>query len=354
MHLIHGGDVFSLAEKLGCDDKKIIDFSVNINPLGLAPSVRTALAQNLDLAVQYPDPLCRKLTEAISDYYGLLKESILCGNGAADLIFRLVYVCKPKRALILAPTFAEYALAMEQVGCEVVAYNLKENNNFNIQEDFLEILTPDLDMVWLCNPNNPTGQLTSKTFLLKVLEKCETFSIKLIVDECFMDFVEAPEKYSLLAELGNYKCLVILKAFTKFYAMAGLRLGYGCFSDLELKKAVQQAAQPWSVSGIAQLAGVVALNDDEYAKETKALIRREYDYIQEHLTRLGFYCYPSAADYILFKSPIKGLKEMLMEKGILIRHCGNYTGLTDLHYRIGIKSHEQNQLLIEALEQLKY
>ncbi|MEG0319482.1 MAG: threonine-phosphate decarboxylase CobD [Niameybacter sp.] len=352
MTLIHGGDIFTLAQKLECNEQEIIDFSVNINPLGLTPSVRQALIENVDLAIQYPDPLCRKLTEAIAKHYDLEASSILCGNGAADLIFRLAYVCKPKRALVLAPTFAEYALALKQVGTKVEQYLLKEENNFNVEEDFLEYLTQDLDMVWLCNPNNPTGQLIPKSFLLKVLERCEALDIKLIVDECFMDFVEVPSGYSLLQELGNYKCLVILKAFTKFYAMAGLRLGYGCFGDTGLKQAVQEAAQPWSVSGLAQLAGVVALEDLAYAKATQVLIRNEYLYIEENLTRLGFLCYPSEADYVLFKSPIAQLKEKLMEKGILIRHCANYEGLSETHYRIGIKDHAKNQVLIQALGEL--
>ena len=349
MTLIHGGDIFSLAEELDCEDGEILDFSVNINPLGLSPKVRQALIEQIDLSIRYPDPLCRKLVNALSNTYGVEKERILCGNGAADLIFRLAYVCRPKRALVLAPTFAEYAQALEQVDCKMEHYILKEENTFNIQEDFLSYLTPDIDMVWLCNPNNPTGQVTSKAFLLKVLQKCEDLDIKLVVDECFMEFVKEAVDYSLIGEIENFKCLVILKAFTKFYAMAGLRLGYGFFGDKELKERVEKAAQPWAVSGLAQLAGVVA-----YEEETKRIIQEEMLYMKESLISLGFICYPSCANYLLFKSPIVGLKEKLMKKGILIRHCANYKGLNEDFYRIGIKNHEQNEVLIKTLKQIKH
>lgn len=354
MTLIHGGDIFSLAQQLDCKDEEILDFSVNINPLGLSPKVRKCLIDQIDLAIRYPDPLCRKLVGALSKTYKVEEERILCGNGAADLIFRLAYVCRPKRALVLAPTFAEYAQALEQVGCKMEHYLLKEEDNFNVQEDFLNYITPDLDMVWLCNPNNPTGQVTSKDFLMKVLKKCEKLGIKLIVDECFMEFVKNATDYSLVKEIRNFKCLVILKAFTKFYAMAGLRLGYGFFGDVKLKERVEKSAQPWAVSGLAQLAGVVALEDKAYEDETRRIIEEEMLYMKESLTLLGFKCYPSCANYLLFKSPFLGLKEKLMEKGILIRHCGNYEGLSEDYYRIGIKKHEQNQILIDTLKQIRH
>lgn len=354
MTLIHGGDIFSLAQQLECKEEEILDFSVNINPLGLSPKVRACLIDHIDLAVRYPDPLCRQLVDALSRVHGLEQDKILCGNGAADLIFRFVYVCKPKRALVLAPTFAEYEEALKQVGCQVAYYLLKEKDHFKVQEDFLEQLTPDLDMIWLCNPNNPTGQVTSKNFLVKVLEKCEKLDIKVIVDECFMDFVKDAKSYSLINELEKFKCLTILKAFTKFYAMAGLRLGYGLFGDSELKKQLEKASQPWAVSGLAQLAGVVALEDEVYETQTRQVIEIERVYMQACLTALGFTCYPSCANYLLFQSPIPKLKEKLMEKGILIRHCGNYQGLTKDYYRIGIKTRKDNELLIHALKQIAH
>ena len=352
MTLIHGGDIFTLAKKLGKEDEEIIDFSVNINPLGLSRKVREALINQIDLAVAYPDPLCRKLVSALAHFHQLPETSILCGNGAADLIFRLAHVCKPKKALILAPTFAEYELALKGVDCQVQYYILKEEMDYQIGEDFLDLLTEDLDMIWLCNPNNPTGQLTQKEFMKSIIKKCEAWDIKLIVDECFMDFVEEGEVYSVVSEVRNTPQLVVLKAFTKFYGMAGLRLGYALIGDTDLKEALVQAAQPWAVSSLAQLAGLIALEDTAYQIETKTLIRNERTYLKGALEHLGFKIYASYADYLFFKSPITALHEKLAKKGVLIRHCENYHGLTKDYYRIGIKTHEMNTFLIHALQEL--
>lgn len=351
MALIHGGDIFTLAEKLRKNDEEILDFSVNINPLGLSPKVRAALIEQVDLAVAYPDPLCRKLVTALSNVHDLEERHILCGNGAADLIFRLAYVCQPKRALILAPTFAEYELALKQVGCEMLYYDLEEAKDYQVEEDLLDLLTKDLDMIWICNPNNPTGQLTHKDLMLKVLRKCEALNIQMIVDECFMDFIEEPSSYSLIDEVEKSTVLTILKAFTKFYGMAGLRLGYALVSDASLKEALQKAAQPWSVSSMAQLAGVIALEDRDYKKETLTLIKEQRHYLKEALDRLGFKVYASYADYLFFKSPISALNEKLANQGILIRHCANYRGLSKDYYRIGIKTPQMNNYLIKVLEQ---
>lgn len=350
MALIHGGDIFTLAEKLNKKDTEIMDFSVNINPLGLSPKVKKALIEHIDLAVAYPDPLCRKLIAALSQQHQMEKEHILCGNGAADLIFRLAYVCQPKHALILAPTFAEYELALSQVGCEISYYNLKEETDYKVEEDLLELLTPDLDMIWICNPNNPTGQLTPKSLMLRLLRKCEAHNIQMIVDECFMDFIEEDSAYSMIEEVEKSKHVTILKAFTKFYGMAGLRLGYALIGDKVLKDALQKAAQPWAVSSLAQLAGVAALEDIAYKEETLSMIKAQRTYLKEALKRLGFRVYASYADYLFFKSPILDLHKQLANEGILIRHCGNYRGLSAQYYRIGIKTPQMNTFLIQALE----
>ena len=352
MALIHGGDVFTLAEKLGKEDREIIDFSVNINPLGLSQKVKEALIDQIDLAVAYPDPLCRKLVTALGNVHKLPEASILCGNGAADLIFRLAHVCKPKKALILAPTFAEYEIALKGVGCIVQYYTLEEETDYQIGEDFFDLLTEELDMIWLCNPNNPTGQLTQKDFMQRVLKKCKDLDIKLIVDECFMDFVEDGALYSVVSEVRSTPHLIVLKAFTKFYGMAGLRLGYALIGDIALKEALGKAAQPWAVSSLAQLAGCIALEDTAYQVATKELIHQERTYLKKAFEDLGFKVYASHADYLFFRSPIKALHEKLAKKGILIRHCENYHGLTEDHYRIGIKTHEMNVFLIRALQEL--
>ncbi|MEG0580038.1 MAG: aminotransferase class I/II-fold pyridoxal phosphate-dependent enzyme, partial [Niameybacter sp.] len=244
------------------------------------------------------------------------------------------------------------AIALKQADCEVVHYQLQEALDYQIGEDFWECMTADLDMIWLCNPNNPTGQLTDKSFMLKLLERCKALAIRLVVDECFIDFVEEGIGYSVIDQVALHPSLVVLKAFTKFFGMAGLRLGYALIGDLKLKSALEKSAQPWAVSSLAQLAGEVALEDTLYSAQTKSLIKLERGYLKQAFERLGFTTYASYADYLFFKSPIPNLHAKLAEKGILIRHCENYKGLTKDYYRVGIKTHKLNVFLVTKLEEL--
>lgn len=356
--LTHGGDIYSAREKLSLIDNppKILDFSANINPLGLPEGVKQAIKNSIDHFSAYPDPLCRELISSLSGYEGVPKDWIFCGNGAADIIYRLVYTKKPKKALILAPTFAEYEEALNEVFCEVVLYELKEEKNFLIDESLLEVMEKDLDMLFLCNPNNPTGQLIPKEIILKVLKRCKVLGIQLILDECFNEFLEEPEKYSSKEYVEEFDNLFILRAFTKIYAMAGIRLGHCISSDTKLLKEIMQAGQPWSVSTIAQIAGIQATEEKEYLIRAKQLIGEERKYLIRSFEDLGISVISSNANYIFIKNTlpkIKQLHEELFEKGILIRNCENYHGLGPGYYRICIKKHEENIELITALNEIK-
>lgn len=228
----------------------------------------------LPLADRYPDPLCRTLRAALSRAEGVPQEHILCGNGAADLIFRLVWAVKPHKALVTAPTFAEYASALDTVGCEVKRFFLDEANDFAPTDALVDAVDESIDMVFFCQPNNPTGQLASPELVKKLLRRCGECRTILAVDECFLDFLPDADGWTAkpLLESGN---LVILKAFTKLYGMAGVRLGYCLCGDETLLEKMQTAGQPWAVSSLAQAAGVAALKESAYVDEVRALIARQ-------------------------------------------------------------------------------
>ena len=356
--LIHGGDIYSAKERFAAmeNSPEVLDFSANINPLGLPDGVKIVLKESIDSFDAYPDPLCRELVLSLSVYEEVPVEWIFCGNGAADIIYRTVSAIKPKKAMVLAPTFAEYEEALNTVSCTVTRFKLYESNNYQLQEDFLDALTEDMDMLFLCNPNNPTGQLIPREFLLIVLKRCRELNILLFVDECFNDFLEEPTVYSVKEYMQEYDNLLILKAFTKIYAMAGIRLGHCITSNKELIKKLHEAGQPWSVSTPAQMAGIQAIKEREYLTRAKALIQEEREYLTENLKRCDFTVFPSNANYIFIKDACnrqKPLYEMLFEKGILIRNCDNYHGLSSGYYRICIRRHEDNIKLIEVLEEVK-
>ena len=264
---IHGGDVYK--------HKDCLDFSANLNPLGTPESVKQAIIHSLDHIAQYPQVGCGVLRERIAESEGVKAEEVICGNGAAEVIFTLCHAVKPKRALIPAPTFAEYGQALASTGCELEYYMLTENDGFVLSEAYLDVLHKGLDMAFLCNPNNPTGMLIPHRLLKRILEKCRKLDILLVVDECFLDFVKEPEEYSLKHSLSGFNNLFILKAFTKRYAMAGVRLGYGLCSDRKLMERMELCVQPWNVSTMAQAAGLQALTETEYVEEGRQLVFRE-------------------------------------------------------------------------------
>lgn len=348
MHLIHGGDVYSARQKM---KQEPLDFSANINPMGMPPGAVRAAADALQQCTQYPDPLCRELRAALAAYEGIPAEQIVCGNGAADLIFRIVAATHPQRALLLEPTFAEYEQALRSMDCSIAYFPLQESEGFVLPEAFLQQLTPEINLLFLCNPNNPTGRTVSPALLQEIWKRCEEAGILLVVDECFNEFLEHPEQNTLKGVLKTGTNSVILKAFTKSFAMPGLRLGYGLCGNGDLAERIFSCGQPWGVSIPAQAAGVAALQEQGYLERMRRLIQTERRWLSENLARLGLCVFPSEANYILFRTETEiSLRERMEQRGVLIRACGNYRGLDNRYYRIAVRGHGENERLIAALK----
>lgn len=336
----HGGDIYR--------NEKVIDFSANINFRGMPKSVQEAAMQAVALCGNYPDIQCEKLREAIAQREEIHSDTIICGNGAADLIFSLALARKPKKALLAVPTFSEYEQALDSVECKCEKYYLKEKHGFELKEDFIEMITPETDMVFLCNPNNPTGVLSEKKQLKEILHRCERCDALLVLDECFQDFLEFPEKYSMKDQVMESKHLFVLKAFTKMYAMAGLRLGYGICQNEQLLEKMQEIRQPWSVSIPAQMAGIAAAKEKTFAIESAEIIYKEKIKLQKKMEEKGYRVLGSKANYLFFQAE-ENFDQYCLEHGILIRNCSNYEGLEGGWFRIAVKSPEDNQKLISIL-----
>ena len=333
----HGGDVF--------EREIVYDFSANLNPLGMPERVKNALQKSISEWEKYPDPFCRSLVKKLSECENFPPENIVCGNGAADLIFRIVQAVKPKKAVVCAPSFSEYSKALTQSGCEISVYYLSEKNGFALDENILEMLDESVQMLILCNPNNPTGRTVDGELLRRICERCKANDIVFLCDECFIDFTENAAH----AEQFLNPNIVVLKAFTKIYAMAGLRLGYALFGDVKLAEKVRRNGQFWSVSAPAQTAGEAALDEKNYLEKTLELIKNERDFLTEKLWNFGFKVYPSEANFILFYTELP-LDEMLLKEKILIRNCANFDGLEQGYFRTAVRTHEENSALVGAIE----
>lgn len=339
-HNPHGGDIY--------DGEILYDFSANTNPFGTPEGVRDAMVQALSTVHHYPDPYCRELVQAIADYEGVSREYILCGNGAAELIYAYCDAVRPRLALELGPTFSEYSLGLARVDCRVERFLLGKEQEFTLGEDFLAVaekLRPDV--IFLCNPNNPTGKLIDPALLTNILALCRKQGTRLFLDECFLDLTD--DGVSLKGALGDHPELFILKAFTKSFGMAGVRLGYCLCSDGALLTRMSRASQPWNVSLLAQAAGVAALREQEFLHNTRLLIRTQRAWLRENLERLGFWVCPSATNFLLFQGP-EGLCKPLRAHGIALRSCDNYHGLEPGWYRCAVRRDFENQALIRALK----
>lgn len=336
---IHGGDIYSY-------NSDILDFSSNINPLGLTEGIINGIKESVTDIIHYPDVECRRLRRSIADYENTDINNIICGNGAAEIIFNIAQALKPKRVVFTAPTFMEYENAADTVSAEKNYYYLKEENNFDIKEDILDYIDSTINMLFICNPNNPTGRLIPFDLMIKILNKAAENNVFVLIDECFMDFVE--NGYSLNKVINKYDNIMILKAFTKMYAMPGLRLGYGICSNEDIIEKIHRARQPWSISVLAEAGGLAALKERELPQKTRDYIRLEKNYIMSELKRLNIKYVNSEANYILIKAE-KNLHKKLIEHNILIRDCSNYVGLEEGYYRIAVKKHSENKRLLKVL-----
>ena len=338
--MIHGGDIYRHPD--------MIDFSSNCNPFGPPQRVQDAICRAAGQIGHYPDVQCSLLRDALSAKLHVPGAWIFFGNGAAEVIFAAVTALKPKKALLPAPTFAEYAQALETIGCEIQYVQTAEADGFALPMDFAEQITEDIDMVFLCNPNNPTGNLLSREKTERVIRRAGALGCTVVLDECFLDFVGNPEEFTMLGELAAYPHVILLKAFTKLYAMAGVRLGYGISSNPAIIEKLERSVQPWNVSSLAQAAGLAALAEDAYVRESLTTLRAERAYLLQALEKLGCRTYASQANYIFFRGEAT-LGEKLRAAGFLVRDCSNYAGLGKGYYRVAVRLHEDNVKLVQAL-----
>lgn len=331
----HGGDVYRNPIEY--------DFSINVNPLGMPLASIQAAHEGVVLTGRYPDYKAEQLCHAIAKAKQIPADRIIPGNGAAELLYVLGQTI-PEKALTIAPTFTGYA--------EAVAAGGGELTYASDEQELLAKMDDSIRLVFLCNPNNPTGTLFTREQILRVLAKAEAMQAYVCVDECFLPFLEEEASYSMLPYLAKHPRLLVLRAFTKIYCMAGLRLGYLACGDTELQSRIRAKLQPWNTSIPAQMAGIAALSDTEYLAKTRENLQAERAYLVPRLRELVAEVYDGYGNFLLFHDE-PDLKERMLEVGVLIRACGDFEGLDDTYFRIGIRSHSENQEFIRRLARVK-
>lgn len=339
----HGGDIYHNRVRL--------DFSANVNPLGAPEAVKRAVRDAADHIDVYPDPYCGALREKLSKRNGVDADEIICGNGAAELIYQFFASVKPKRVLLPVPSFSDYASALDAAGCSPECYPLLRQEGFAVTERFLDSITEETDCVMIASPNNPTGRTIEPALLLDILNRCREKRAWLFLDESFLELTDENKAYTLSGSLTGGDLVMLLRAFTKAYGMAGVRLGYAITKNMELLEAMSRASQAWNVSSVAQAAGLAALDCPDWPKQARTLVAGEKPYLMRELKRLGISVLPGDANFIMLTG-VPGLCEKLLAHGILIRNCKNYQGLTEGDCRIAVRTRAENEALIMAVREV--
>lgn len=340
MKSIHGGDIYR--------NQVALDFSVNMNPLGAPQSVLSAVAGAVNTCMTYPDIHAEKLKLAVGAMLGVDPETLVFGNGASELFLAVVHGLKPKRIVIPVPSFYGYEHAARAVTEEIDYVFLKEESQFYIEETLYNALNEDVDMLFLANPNNPTGVLTKKEELVRLISHCKKKNIMVVLDECFIEF--CGETFSMLSYLDQFPNLLIVRAFTKSFSIPGVRLGYLLSKNRKLRERIVRQLPEWNLSTFAQAAGIACAGEKDFLKRTVPYLEREREFLTDGLHALlkpDCKVFSGAANFLLIKSPFP-LYEKFLEHGILIRDCKNFRGLSAGFYRIAVKTRAENEKLSKA------
>ncbi|MBQ9136781.1 MAG: aminotransferase class I/II-fold pyridoxal phosphate-dependent enzyme [Lachnospiraceae bacterium] len=338
MQSIHGGDIYT--------NKVKFDFSVNVNPLGIPKGVEDALHQAVVHCREYPDIQAFELKEAVAKQLAVPKEYLLFGNGASEVFMGIMHALKPRKVLIPVPSFYGYQYVAEAIESEIRYFSMEKENSFLLGEKLLEALTEDIDVLFLANPNNPTGKRLKCDYLKEVLAICREKGIYVVLDECFISFCEGD--VSLVSEIAEYTNLLLVQAFTKLYAIPGVRLGFLISSNKILLQKIARQLPEWNLSVFAQEAGIACVKEKAFVKQTVEYVKKERAFLTEQLQKMGLEVFDGEGNFILVYTE-KPLYELLLERGILIRDCQNFKGLTKGYYRIAVKSREENKILLREI-----
>ncbi|MFH1507555.1 MAG: threonine-phosphate decarboxylase CobD [Candidatus Omnitrophota bacterium] len=341
----HGGNIYEIKQNR---KTPILDFSANINPLGIPPRIKKLLNRQLKDLVHYPDPRAYHLVAALARYWKVKEENVLVGNGSTELIYLILNAFRPNKVILPVPSFTEYERAARTSGSQVRFIHMLEGEGFSLNFQHIN----NCDMLFICNPNNPTGNLivSNRADIKNIPAK------RIVIDEAFMDFVPNEKIHTFNLEAVRSKKIIVLRTLTKFFALPGLRVGY-LIAHRDIIRILKEYLMPWSVNLLAQVAAEQCLREGVFIEHSKQLIAKERAFLYERLSRIrGLKPYPSAANFLLVKIKDKcftssWLKERLLKNGILIRDCANFRGLRKKFIRLAVRTDKENIRLLQALEE---
>lgn len=355
----HGSDIEQMEQYYGIPKESIVKFAANVNPLGLSVSVRQALTEHLDIITSYPDRDYKELRKSIASYCGTDWNYVVTGNGSTELISLLISQRNARHALVIGPTYSEYERELSLTGGRISHYYLDERRNFCIDlDDLKQALSDDIDLLILCNPNNPTSSALTRDELDSLVRLCDTQQIFVMIDETYVEFAPSVEAITAVPLTAHYDNLMILRGVSKFFAAPGLRLGYGITGNQSFLNSLKQHQNPWSLNSLGAYAGELMLQDTEYIRRTRDLILSERSKCLDALKDFRYVkLYPAYGNFILIKLKKEGLTsfdvfEHAIRQGMMIRDCSSFEGLPGEYVWFCMMMPEDNDRLLRCLGEL--
>jgi threonine-phosphate decarboxylase len=354
---VHGGDVDQVARAYGMSRDRLIDFSANINPIGPPERALMRLAREATdrhLLTRYPDPAHVELRNTLAAALGVPARGVTIANGSVALIAAIVRAIVPRECVLAVPAFAEYPRALRASGCQVRRFPLTAKRAFALDGDallrILEKHRPPLCV--LTNPHNPSGAMTARPQMLRVLDGARRAKTLLVVDEAFMDYAPAE---TLVAEAVWSERLVVLRSVTKFYGMPALRVGYAVSSP-RVAAGIAGQLPPWPVTTLAASAAAEAVQDQEYARRVLVVVDDQRRWLSKALGATGVTVYPSAANFLLLRLPARApssarvRSRLITDHGVVVRDCRSFDGLSNGRFiRVAVRRRDENERLVRAL-----
>lgn len=354
----HGGNLYLASKKFGIKEEDFLDYSANINPLGVPKQLEELIKNNIQNLVNYPNIDYTVLTNQVADFLDISSNNVIVGNGATEIIYLALEHLKIKKALMPVPTFSEYDGACKKYNVELQYHYLKDKNDFKLNvEELKDSINKDIELIFLCNPNNPTSTLMKKSEVLEIVDFAKGPGIFVILDESFIDLTDEEEENSLSKLVEQYNNLIIVRSFTKFFGIPGLRLGCGICNE-SLASEITKKRLPWSINYFATLLGEMLDKNNTYIQETKKWINEEPLWFYNELKEVqGIEVFKPNTNFILVKILDErfnsvSLRDSMGRRGILIRDCSNYVNLSDIYVRFAVKDRESNSIFLEKLKEI--
>ena len=351
----HGSDLEKIEKRYSIKKEEITSFSANVNPLGISPLLKKTLINRIDSITTYPERNYLSLRKCIAQYINCDYNNIIVGNGTTEILSLFIQLQHPKKAMIIGPTYSEYEREISLGGGSTLYYPLKESLDFKIDVDhFINTLNESIDLLVLCNPNNPTSSAICQSDMRKILDVCKQHDIYVLIDETYVEFSSDIKKITAIPLTEYYNNLFIVRGVSKFFAAPGLRLGYAITGNYDIISEFYGRQNPWTINTLAEIGGRVMFKDEDYILKTRELINSERDRIYDIIKKSGLYKpYKPEANFILLKIlddsiTSSDIFEKAIHEKMMIRDCSTFPILDDRYIRFCIMMPEDNDRLLSC------